>query len=199
MHDGSIHLILGPMFSGKTSELMRLKNRSEIAGFKSLVVKYYLDKRYSNDLSSKLYTHDKIGYECIQSVGNMLINTLDSVPDLGNYKYIYVDEIQFYKDAAETCDRLANMGFNVVVCGLQGDFMRRVFPSIAQLIPLCEKITHVTAIDKYNGREGAFTKRTTTDTAVEIIGASEIYESVSRQSYFRNEPDTNVDSYSCEL
>ena len=193
MNNGSIHLILGPMFSGKTSELMRLKNRSEIAGFKSLVIKYHLDKRYSDETTGaiKLYTHDKVSYDCIQSVGNKLHDTIESLGNIQDYAYIFIDEIQFYDDSAEVCDRLANRGINVVACGLQSDFMRRIFPSIADLIPLCEKITHVTAIDKYTGKDASFTKRITTDTTLEIIGADEMYEAVSRSTYWGTTTSSN--------
>jgi len=168
------------MYAGKTKELLRLKDRAEIAGRKCLVIKFYKDVRYDE---KKLSTHDLIKSDALISSGNNLRATVDSISDLLDYDCIFVDEIQFYEDGAETCDKLANEGFEVVVSGLQGDFQRKKFGCIPDLVPLAEKITHLTAIDAQTGEEAAFTARLTAETAQELIGGKESYIAVDRLHY----------------
>jgi len=177
---GKIHLIIGPMYAGKTTELLRLKKRAEIAGQKCLAIKFYKDLRYDE---AKLSTHDQEKTDAFVSKGNNLKNTVDSVIDLHQYDSIFIDEIQFYEDGAETCDDLANRGFEVVVSGLQGDFKRKKFGCIPDLIPLVEKITHLTAVDSRTGGDAAFTARLTDETAQEVIGGKETYIAVDRFHY----------------
>lgn len=185
MYQGSIHLIIGPMFSGKTSELLRLKNRTDIAGRKSIIIRYQNDTRYGND--DKIYTHDKKSYDCIVSVKDSIMETLESHNILiGEYQYIYIDEIQFYNDSADACTYLANNDVNVVVSGLSGTFDMKIFKSISELIPIADKITHLTAVDKNTGKDAAFTKRTTESKDLEVIGGCEIYKACDRSQYFVN-------------
>jgi thymidine kinase len=178
---GNIHLILGPMFCGKTTELIRLKNRAEIAGKKCLVIKYHKDLRYD---SQKLSTHDLIKTEAIVSNGNNLRKTIDEIPGLDTYNCIFVDEIQFYEDGDITCDFLANRGFEVVVCGLKGDSKRKPFGCVPYLIPLVETLTHLTAIDAKTGNDASFTARLSSELEQEVIGGADKYIAVDRSHYF---------------
>lgn len=198
---GYIHFICGPMFSGKTSELIKLKKRVELSGMSYVVIKYFKDNRFdeinkTNDLKemnepsiceSKLYTHDKHYVNCIQSDDNCLSKTIIKYKDIINdSKYIFIDEVQFYDDIGEVSDFLANKGHVVYVFGLQGDSNRRMFESIADLFPRCEMITHLTAIDRNNGKDASFTKRKINSSEQIIIGADDIYEAVSREYFFKN-------------
>ena len=164
-----------------TSELIRLKTRAEIGGKKCLVIKYCKDNRHDE---TKLSTHDLIKAEAIPSIGNSLKNTIDKVLDLKQYNSIYVDEIQFYTDGSEICDQLANAGYDVVVSGLQGDFERKPFGCVPFIIPLAEKITHLTAVDPKTGNDAPFTARYTKEKELELIGATDKYLSVDRSHYY---------------
>ena len=187
MYQGSITLIIGPMFSGKTSELLRLKSRTDIAGIKSIIIRYASDTRYGTD--SRIYTHDHQSIDCTISAGNSLGKTLsllqEDTPDLlSTVKYIYIDEIQFYSDAVEICTNLANSDIHVVVAGLSGTFEGIIFENIAKLIPIAEKIKHLTAIDKKSAKNASFTKRLTIGKEIEVIGGSEAYEACDREHFY---------------
>ena len=75
---------------------------------------------------------------------------------IDSYDVILIDEIQFYNDAAFMCDIWANKGKIVECYGLSGDYKREPFEQISKLIPLCDKITHLTAIDRTNGEDAPF-------------------------------------------
>ena len=124
---GKIHLILGPMYAGKTTELIRLRNRAKSAGKKCLIIKYCKDIRYDIE---KLSTHDQLKIDALISEGNNLRKTLLKIPNLTDYDCLFIDEIQFYEDAATVCDQLANEGYEVIVCGLQSNFKRQTFKVI---------------------------------------------------------------------
>ena len=88
MNNGTIHLIIGPMFSGKTTELIRLKTRSDIIA-KGIVIRYMQDTRFGND--EKLYTHNNYSTECIISDKDSLKNTIlniKNIDDIKNFSYI---------------------------------------------------------------------------------------------------------------
>lgn len=177
---GNVHLIFGPMYAGKTTELIRLKKRAEIAGLKCIVIKYYKDIRYDDH---KISTHEKRKIDALVSDGPSLAKTIEKIADLHTYHCIFIDEIQFYDDAPDICDQLANQGHQVIVCGLQGDFERKPFDVISRLIPMAENFTHLKAIDEKTGGDAAFTARLTSEKQQHIIGGKEMYISVDRSHY----------------
>ena len=163
------------MFSGKTSELYRRYKRYELAGKKCVLIKYINDIRYDND---KVVTHDNIKYDAIKS-GNLK----DIEQIISQYEVICIDEIQFFIDAAEYCDKWANEGKIIEVCGLNGDYKKEAFEQISLLIPKIEGITYLTAIDKNTGEEASFTKRIIESNERELIGGKETYIACSRETY----------------
>ncbi len=188
LQSGSLHLIIGPMFCGKTTELIRLKTRAEIGQKKCIMIKYSKDTRYDSgegDVRVTLSTHDQRKADAINSVGNNLHKTIDSINHIDQYDYIFIDEIQFYEDGAEVCDQLANRGFQVVACGLQSDHLRQPFGCIPNLFSCADKITHLTAIDAETGGEASFTARLSNETEQEVIGGADKYIAVDRSHYFQ--------------
>jgi thymidine kinase len=177
MH-GMITLILGPMFSGKTTELIRQYNRNILVNKKCIMIKYAGDDRY--DYNS-VVTHDGVkicGIKC---------NNLEQVDELvSDYDVICIDEIQFYTDGDIYCDKWANEGKKVYACGLNGTFKRTEFSVISRLIPKVEKIKFLKAICKENGNEASFSKLDMIDVGdkIEIIGGAEKYRAVDRVEYF---------------
>jgi thymidine kinase len=188
LRSGTLHLIIGPMFCGKTTELIRLKTRAEIAGKKCIMIKYSKDTRYDQNDSVQtitLSTHDQRKAEAFNSEGNNLRKTIDFINHIGQYDCIFIDEIQFYEDGAEVCDQLATRGFEVVACGLQSDHLRQPFGCIPNLVSCAEKITHLTAIDAKTGGEASFTARLTAEKEQEVIGGADKYIAVDRFHYFQ--------------
>lgn len=181
--NGSFNLILGCMFSGKTSELIRRYNRYRIGGKNCLMIKYKNDDRYDSEM---VVTHDNIKADAI--VCEFLYEADDSIR---NYDVICIDEIQFYKDANIFCDKWANEGKIVEACGLNGTFNRTPFPMISLLIPLAEDISFFKAICKETGEDASYSKLSMkldskNKDQTEIIGGSEKYDAVDRNTFFKN-------------
>jgi len=168
-----LNLIIGPMFSGKTSLLLSKYKRYTIADKKCLLVKFYQDTRYDNLC---VVTHDNIKENAIS------IKKLSEIDDIvQNYDVVLIDEIQFYDDAFIYCNKWANFMI-VEACGLNGDYKQEPFEQISLLIPIADNIQFLTAIDKTNGNDAPFTIRLTNDDKQIVIGGNQIYEARSRIS-----------------
>tara|TARA_B100000700_G_C14684461_1_gene686897 strand:- start:171 stop:734 length:564 start_codon:yes stop_codon:yes gene_type:complete len=179
-YSGSLHLIIGPMFSGKTTELLRIYNRYKIANKKCVLVKYKNDTRY--DSNNKIITHNE-DYQEAQFICNNLCDIFEN-KQLLEADIICIDEIQFYSDADIICDMWANNGKQVIVSGLNGDYKREPFEIISKLIPKAENITFLNAVCKETGKEAYFTKRKTESKDKLLIGGEETYDAVCRKKYF---------------
>jgi thymidine kinase len=176
---GKLNLIIGCMFSSKTSTLITRGTRYKLGGKKCIFIKYKNDIRYSKD---EIATHDHKFYDAIPA-----INLADVETYIQSYDVVLIDEVQFYPDAAIYCDKWANEGKIVEACGLSGDFQRKPFEQISLLISLADSVTHVVAVDKNNGQDAAFTHRHTNDTTQVVIGGENIYEAFSRQSMVKHQ------------
>lgn len=162
---GSIELIIGPMFSGKSTELLRRCNRYKIAGKTVLKINHQKDTRYGQGI---IGTHDgKSG--CATQVKNLQgLTKLVSEHDV-----IAVDEAQFFKDLSP-CIQWAEDGKTVVVAGLDGTYEKKPFPHVCELVAQSERVTKLTAVCRC-GREASFTKRLTNHTELELVGSEETY------------------------
>jgi len=168
-------LILGPMFSGKSTELIRRLKRYKVAKYEVLIIKYAKDVRY-DELS--IATHDK------QTL--MASEAATSLTDLTNkaddYDVIGIDEGQFFPDImwAET---MANKGKIVLIAALDGTFQRKPFANVLELVPLAENITKLNAVCMNCFGEAAFSKRITDENSLEVIGGADKYMAVCRKCY----------------
>ena len=179
-YDGKFNLIIGCMFSGKTSMLINRYNRYSIGGKKCLMIKYEMDKRYSDKETA---THDGIK---VQATSCKLLVEIKQIVDSGAYDVICIDEVQFFQDAPIYIDIWANNGLIVEACGLNGTFERKSFPIMSQLIPLANSITHLTAICKQTGKKGCYTKRLTDNKEQIVIGGANMYQAVDRKTFFED-------------
>jgi len=184
---GQIQLILGPMFSGKTTELLRRIQRYSIAQAKCLLIKHSKDDRYNNSL---VITHDKrtISNEYIDKTTCSNLKTLCDNIQISEYECIGIDEAQFYSGLLEFCDHAANLGIVVVVAALSGDFERKAFGDVLQLIPLCEDVITLKSVCMSCYREEAsFSYRINTDNKeVECVGGPEDYKALCRRCYMNH-------------
>jgi thymidine kinase len=175
---GQIQLIIGPMFSGKTTELLRRVRRHTIARRKCIVIKYEADKRYSAECAA---THDKNTHAAIS------VSTLSSVTargvDLSAVDVIGIDEGQFYPDLIDFCELWANQGKVIIVSALDATFQRKPFGAIAELIPLAERVDKLTAVCMCCSNAASFTARLGSETAVELIGGTDLYISMCRKCF----------------
>ena len=184
----SIELIIGHMFSGKTTELLRRLNRHKLANKRVLIVKYAQDNRYSENV---VCTHDNIKNDNSFSIVNttdlnvvadyLLLEMESSRP----IDVIGIDEGQFYEDINFFCDLWANYhNKKIIISGLNGDYKRHIFENLISLFPICEKITKLTSICRC-GNDASFTHRKIKDTKQEIIGGKDIYEPLCRKCFFK--------------
>ena len=175
---GKLNLIIGPMFSGKSTMLLSRYRRYQIAGKKCLLIKYAKDDRYS---AKEIVTHDNLRYKATSC------KTLEEADYfISDYDVICIDEIQFYPDAAHFADLWATKGKVVEACGLNGDYLRKQFKQISLIVPRVDNITFVTAVCKDTGCDAVFTQRLSNDIGQEVIGGDDIYQAVSRNIYFKN-------------
>ena len=177
---GSIELILGPMFAGKTTELLRRITRFELAKKTCVVMKYSKDTRYSSESVS---THD---LQMRSAISCSLL--MSHIQECMKFDVIGVDEGQFFADIVEFSDYLANHGKIVIIAGLDGDFQRKPFGHILELIPKCESLTKISAVCTETGKDATFTQRTVESTELELIGGADLYRAASRASYFHQDP-----------
>jgi thymidine kinase len=172
---GRLELILGPMFAGKTTEVLRRIDRAKLAGRSCVIMKYSRDSRYSDD---NIATHDKQIHIAIPC--DALLPHLSTCL---RYDLISVDEGQFFSDLIEFTDSLTERGKIVIIAGLDGDFLRRPFGRILELIPKSESIQKLSAVCKVTGGEASFSKRTIDSQELEVIGGSESYSAASRTAF----------------
>ncbi|GLE09457.1 hypothetical protein PINS_up021121 [Pythium insidiosum] len=165
---GQLQLIVGPMFSGKSTELVRRMRRFQHAKLKCLVVKSTLDTRYSE---THLSTHDRTTFQARP------VQRLAEVRELVHeYDVIGVDEGQFFPDLVEFCTGVAAEGKVVIVAALDGTFDRKPFGGVCDLIPSAEQVIKLNAVCTQCGRDAA-------DKSVNLIGGSDLYEPRCRQCF----------------
>ena len=176
---GRLELIIGNMFSGKSSELIRRINRERSINKKILVINYIGDNRYSKDSIS---THDLTKVKCLKLEKLMGLN--ENI--INGYDSFFIDEGQFFTDLYNCVKNLVDKhNKHVVVSGLDGDYLRNSFGDIIKLIPICDTVDKLTAYCNKcnNGTIGPFTKKINTSNAAIDIGGIDKYIPVCRNHY----------------
>lgn len=172
---GEIQVIFGPMFSGKTTELIRRLKRYQIAKYRCLIVRYAKDVRYS---TTGLATHDK---QELPAVAAERLSSLRGAT--ADVNVIGIDEGQFFPDCVEFAEEMANDGRIVIVAALDGTFQRVGFGNILQLIPMAESVVKLKAVCMACFSDASFTKRTSKEKELEIIGGEDKYMAVCRRCH----------------
>jgi len=191
---GVFVLIIGPMFSGKTTELLKIFNKMKLTKRRCVFIKYYKDMRYNNeDDKNFIITHDKCKLPVkVSEEDDKLQTTILKILD--DYDIFFIDELQFYEDGHTVCDYIANSGKAVYASGLQGDSNRLPFLTMSLAISYADKVIHLTAIDTETGEDASFTYRSQSANKDKVlIGGNDIYIAVSRQTYMNlsnNENDS---------
>lgn len=179
---GYLKVILGCMFSGKTSELIKEYRKWTSCGFKCLMINHISDKRYS-DNEEKTFSHDGIAVNSI-NVGNKLFEFFKKDSFISRYDVILINEGQFFEDLYSFTDHIVNnLNKKVFVCGLDGDFKRKKFGPLIDIIPLCDDLVKLNAICGHcKMNSGIFTHRLTNETEQTVIG-SDNYIPLCRKCY----------------
>ena len=173
----SLKLILGCMYSGKTTEILRIVNSLKHIDEIPLIIKPIIDNRYSID---KISTHDNIEYDC------KTVNNLSELKNIEN-NYIIIEEAQFFKDLYLFIIHQVDINHkNVIIVGLDGDSNRENFGNIHKLIPLCDDIIKLKAYCSIckDGTPGIFSKRINIKNKDTIfVGSDNDYIAVCRKCY----------------
>jgi thymidine kinase len=173
---GSIEVITGSMFSGKTEELIRRLKRAHYAGLKVEIFKPSLDKRYSE---TRVVSHDD------KSIVSTPVDNASAILLLaGDVDVVGIDEAQFFDNSIiEVCNTLADSGIRIVVAGLDMDFMGKPFGPIPALLSVAEYVTKVHAICMRCGNLAQYSFRKSEDAQVVLLGEKTLYEPLCRKCY----------------
>jgi thymidine kinase len=179
-HTGSIEVICGSMFSGKTDELIRRLVRATIAKQKVQVFKPAIDIRYAVE---KVTSHAGANYSAIPV--EKAANIREHIDE--DTTVVAIDEAQFFDpEVVDVAQELASRGVRVIVAGLDMDFRGEPFGPMPILMSKAEKVDKLHAICMTCGNEASRTQRLVNgeparyDDPVVIVGASELYEARCR-------------------
>ena len=190
-NEGRIEIILGPMFSGKTTRLIETIRKYTYKAKKTIMIKYYADQRYSE--KSEVITHDLTKYDSIDCK-----YLKDSFEILKSYDVIGIDEGQFFPDLVDICEQLALLKKTIIIAALNGDFRMEPFPVISKIISKADKIKLLKAYCFNCHKDAKFSLRIVQSNETVLIGAGEAYKPVCREchKYFsteREKGNLNID------
>ena len=169
----SLRIIMGNMFSGKTSEMIRRLKRYKVIGKRVVVVNSQKDIRSSEEV---LRTHDNVTFRCIKT------NDLNDVNTEG-CDVVAIDEAQFFTGLKTFVEKELATGKTILLAGLDGDYKQRKFGELLDCIPLADEVTKLTAMcmDCMDGTQGPFTKRIVKSKKLELVGGDDMYKAVCRK------------------
>ncbi len=184
VHSGSVEVVCGSMFSGKTEELLRRVKRAQIGRLKVQVFKPQIDTRYSAEY---VQSHD--ASRILSIPVEKAADILGRVDD--NTRVVGIDEAQFFDDGiVDVSQKLAYRGIRVIVAGLDMDFRGLPFGPMPKLLAIAETVTKLQAVCMVCGGSASRTQRTASPPGHEtdrvLVGAQEMYEPRCR---FCHEPD----------
>ncbi|MDX9929513.1 MAG: thymidine kinase [Bacteroidales bacterium] len=173
---GTIEVITGSMFSGKTEELIRRLRRAVFAGQTVEIFKPAIDVRYSE---TRVVSHDE------KSLQSTPVDNASSILLLaGDARVIGIDEAQFFDlTVVEVCNALADRGVRVVVAGLDMDFNGDPFGPMPQIMAIADYITKVHAICVRCGNLAGYSHRKTAESKVVLLGEKDLYEPLCRTCF----------------
>lgn len=212
---GGLEVFIGPMFAGKTSALLQRVEAYEMAGMHVAVIKSDKDNRYSE---REIATHDGVKRSCFTACS--LNDFRNGIEDTAyeDIDVLAIDEAQFFSDLAQFCTYAVDLdGKIVIVAGLDGDYRRKRFGQILDLIPLADTVVKLTAVCRFCEEErlavrggfdnsvgtmsnrmstlsgpitpALFSLRMTQEAGQELIGGPERYAPVCRRHYIQMSQD----------
>src|SRR5271157_2266531 len=177
---GWIEVVVGPMFSGKSEELIRRLRRAQIARQRVQIFKPAIDARYA---VNEIISHSGLGIasDNITKAAEIMDKVQPRTEVIG------IDEAQFLGDElVEVCTKLANLGKRVIVAGLDTDYRGRPFEPMPRLQAVAEEITKLLAICVRCGNPAVHTQRLVESEELIVVGANEMYEARCRRCFEPN-------------
>lgn len=174
---GSIEVICGSMFSGKTEELIRRMRRAQLAKLPVAIFKPAIDTRYHD---TNITSHDS------NSIPSRPVDHSAAILLMGSVtKVVGIDEAQFFDDELpDVCTKLANAGIRVIVAGLDMDFKGQPFGPVPALMAIAEHVTKVHAVCVRCGAPANYSYRLTEDDQQLLVGELDSYEPRCRTCFF---------------
>ena len=182
---GSIEVICGSMFSGKTEELIRRLKRAQIAKLNVEIFKPRTDNRYHD---TNIVSHDE------NSIISTPVENSSAILLLGaNTQVVGIDEAQFFDEhLLDVCNKLAIKGVRVIVAGLDMDFAGKPFGPVPALMAIAEHITKVHAVCVCCGNPALYSYRTVLNNSTILVGEKESYEPRCRACYHLGNNSENI-------
>jgi len=177
---GWIEVVVGPMFSGKSEELIRRLRRAEIARQRVQIFKPAIDERYAEN---EIVSHSGLGIpsESVSKAPEVLEKVHARTEVIG------IDEAQFLgEELVEVCTKLADSGKRVIVAGLDTDYRGRPFDPMPRLLAVAEEITKLLAICVRCGNPAVHTQRLVESDELIVVGATGTYEARCRRCFEPN-------------
>jgi len=173
---GSVEVITGSMFSGKTEELIRRLRRAQFAGLIVEIFKPALDNRYSG---SRVVSHDE------KSIVSTPVDNASAILLLaGDINVVGIDEAQFFDSSiVDVCNELADKGVRIVIAGLDMDFMGKPFGPMPDLLAIAEYVTKLHAICMRCGNLAQYSFRKSDEEQIVVLGEKDKYEPLCRSCY----------------
>ena len=173
---GSIEVIAGSMFSGKTEELIRRLKRAKIAGLKVEIFKPAMENRYSDTL---VVSHDE------RTITSTPVENASMIMLLaGDVEVVGIDEAQFFDDSVvEVCNELADRGTRVIVAGLDMDYSREPFGPMPAIMAIAEYVSKVHAICVECGNLANYSYRKAEERKVVLLGEQDTYKPLCRNCF----------------
>lgn len=178
---GSVEVVCGPMFSGKTEELIRRVKRAQIAKQRVQIFKPAMDTRYSEE---EVVSHSSltIKAEPVETAVDILVRLKDST------RVVAIDEIQFFDEAIVTVvTKLAARGCRVICAGLDLDYRAQPFGPIPQLLAIADEVTKIHAICTVCGSPAVRSQRLSKSKEQVLLGETDAYEARCRGHYQHDE------------
>ncbi|HTQ96513.1 MAG TPA: thymidine kinase [Candidatus Acidoferrum sp.] len=177
---GWIEVVVGPMFSGKSEELIRRLRRAEYARQRVQIFKPAIDSRFA---ANEIVSHSGLGISSDNvSKASEILEKLQPRTEV-----VGIDEAQFLGDeVVEVCTKLADLGKRVIVAGLDTDFRGRPFEPMPRLLAVAEEITKLLAICVRCGNPAVHTQRLVENDDLIVVGASDSYEARCRRCFEPN-------------
>lgn len=174
---GWVEVVCGPMFSGKTEELIRRLRLAVIAKQRIQIFKHSIDKRYDETFITS-HTEQKFKATPVSSSSEVI----DAIDD--STRVVGIDEAQFFDvGIADVCDKLANRGIRVIVAGLDQDYLGKPFGPMPELLAVAESILKLKAVCMSCGGQASRSQRLTTENETVVVGSGEHYEARCRACF----------------
>lgn len=182
--DGWIEVICGPMFSGKTEELLKRLDKIKYSKENYIVFKPFIDTRSSTKIVSR-WNNSNPAIEIKEPIEILeILNNLDE-----KYKVVAIDEVQFLSDSIiHVCQELTQQGHHLILAGLDKNFKGEPFGCISKVLAIADSVTKLAASCTKCGARATFSKRITSNNNDEIyIGDKDVYEARCYHHYWKEE------------